>query len=252
MALGTSVKAVIEKHSAKVGLGFPAISKMELFVTLYDCDKEPHLRCCRGPWSARGYKFSFCIDHHINFPCLQKKLCHCFFYLLQRFVHQWYIFFSEKLIRTFRSFKFFHQQTSFFRTSFNIIWKNDFLHKSWESGKDWFWPFEPIWKLKTTFCKYWTSIQYWEHEGKTKITRRKNHSYTWSFYWVTTWILLFSGSNETWEFLGIFPCEGGGRGRSSAKSIVCIGVSTPAPSKTPSRFFLPTPLKLVNYPRPPF
>ena len=129
------------------------------------------------------------------------------------------------MIRTFRSFKFFHQQTSFFRTSFNIIWKNDFLHKSWESGKDWFWPFEPIWKLKTTFCKYWTSIQYWEHEGKTKITRRKNHSYTWSFYWVTTWILLFSGSNETWEFLGIFPCEGGGRGRSSAKSIVCIGVS---------------------------
>ena len=81
MALGTSVKAAIGNHSAKVGLGSPAISKMELFVTLYDCYKEPHLRCCRGPWSTREYKFSFCIDHHNNFPCLQKKLCYSFFLL---------------------------------------------------------------------------------------------------------------------------------------------------------------------------
>ena len=95
MALGTSVEAAIDKYSAKVGLGSPAISKMELFVTLYDCHKELHLRCCRGPWSARGYKFSFCIDHHVNFPCLQKKLCHYFFYFLWRFVHQWYIFFLK-------------------------------------------------------------------------------------------------------------------------------------------------------------
>ena len=49
MALGTSVKAAIEKYSAKVGLGSPAISKMELFLTLYDSHKELHLRCCRGP-----------------------------------------------------------------------------------------------------------------------------------------------------------------------------------------------------------
>ena len=37
MTLGASVKAAIEKYSAKVGLGSPAISKMELFVTLFDC-----------------------------------------------------------------------------------------------------------------------------------------------------------------------------------------------------------------------
>ena len=40
MALGTSVKAAIEKYSAKVGLGSPAISKMEVFVTLYDSQKN--------------------------------------------------------------------------------------------------------------------------------------------------------------------------------------------------------------------
>ena len=39
MALGTSVEAAIEKYSAKVGLGSPAISKMELFVA-HDCHKE--------------------------------------------------------------------------------------------------------------------------------------------------------------------------------------------------------------------
>ena len=49
MALGTSLEAAIEKYSDKVGLGSPAISKMELFVTLYDCHKELHLICCRGP-----------------------------------------------------------------------------------------------------------------------------------------------------------------------------------------------------------
>ena len=101
MALGTSVEAAIEKYSAKVGLGFPAISKMELFVTLtlYDCHKELHLRCCRGPWSARGYKLSFYIDHHVNFPCLQKKITtfffFFFFFILWGFVHQWYIFFLK-------------------------------------------------------------------------------------------------------------------------------------------------------------
>ena len=33
----------------------------------------------------------------------------------------------------------------------------------WESDEEWFWPFEPFLKLKTTFCIYWTSI-------KTKIS----------------------------------------------------------------------------------
>ena len=49
IALGTSLEAAIEKYSARVGLRFPAISKMELFVTIQDCHKELHLRCCRGP-----------------------------------------------------------------------------------------------------------------------------------------------------------------------------------------------------------
>ena len=29
----------------------------------------------------------------------------------------------------------------------------------WESEEEWFWPFETFSKLKTTFCKYWTSIK---------------------------------------------------------------------------------------------
>ena len=44
IALGAYLEAAIDKYSAKVGLGSPAISKMELFVTLYDCHKELHLR----------------------------------------------------------------------------------------------------------------------------------------------------------------------------------------------------------------
>ena len=40
MALSTCVEAAIEKYSAKVALGSPAISKMELFVTLYDSQKN--------------------------------------------------------------------------------------------------------------------------------------------------------------------------------------------------------------------
>ena len=53
-ALGTSVEAAIEKSSAEVyDLGSPAISKMELFETLYDCHKKLHLRCCSGPCSTK-------------------------------------------------------------------------------------------------------------------------------------------------------------------------------------------------------
>ena len=40
MALGTSVEVAIEKHSAKVGLGSPAISKMELFVAYMTVTKN--------------------------------------------------------------------------------------------------------------------------------------------------------------------------------------------------------------------
>ena len=49
MALDTSVEAAIETYSSKAGLGSPVISRMELFVALYDCHKELHLRCCRDP-----------------------------------------------------------------------------------------------------------------------------------------------------------------------------------------------------------
>ena len=96
MALGTSFWATIEKYSVKVSLGSLAISKMELFATLYDCHRELHLRYCRGPWSARGYESSFCIDHQVSFPCLPKKLCHYCFYFSWRFVHHWYIFLWKK------------------------------------------------------------------------------------------------------------------------------------------------------------
>ena len=36
-------------------------------------------------------------------------------------------------------------------------WGN-FLIGRWDS-QEWFWSFEHFWKLKTTFCKYWTSIK---------------------------------------------------------------------------------------------
>ena len=104
MALGTCVEAAMKKYSAKVGLGSSIISRMELFVRLYDCHKELLLKCCRDPWSDWGYKLSFCIDHHINFPCLQIKLCH---YFILRFVEVCpsVIFFSEKLINDYSSLK---------------------------------------------------------------------------------------------------------------------------------------------------
>ena len=223
MSLVKSVEAAIEKYSAKVNLGSSEISKMELFVTLYDCHKELHLRCCRGPWSARGYKLSFCIDQHVKFPCLQKKLCHYFFYVLWRFVHQWYIFFSEKLIN-----------------------KNDFRHERWESEKAWFWPFEPIWKLKTKFCKYWTSIKFsTECINVKKITQEQWLQLKMKFLLGCNMKMLFNGSNEIRGFLGFFPRGGGGRSKFSARrSIVCTGVSPPLKNTTSSNWQL-------SKPRPP-
>ena len=74
MALGTNLEAAIESYSTKVGIEPAAISKKELFVTLCDCLNELHIRCCRSPRSACGFKFSFCIDNKI------KKLYLYFFY----------------------------------------------------------------------------------------------------------------------------------------------------------------------------
>ena len=178
MALGTSMEAAIEKYSAKFGLGSPAIPKMELFVTLYDCHKELYLRCCRGPWSVRGYKFSFCIDHHVNFPCLQKKLCHYFFDSLWRFLISDIFFWKVdklELLEVLRSFYISrHDFSQIFRTSFNIICKNNFRHERWESDEDWFWPFEPISKLKTTY-KYWASIKFGTASMKLKQKRHRSN-----------------------------------------------------------------------------
>ena len=51
---------------------------------------------------------------------------------------------------------------------FQIMWKGrrdgkfawgGFSIGRWESKKKWFWSFEPLSKLKMTFCKYWTLIK---------------------------------------------------------------------------------------------
>ena len=71
MALGTSVEAATEKYSAKVGLGAPVISKMELFVTLYDCHKELHHRCCKTlPLESKERKVRGVREGVENFPIL--------------------------------------------------------------------------------------------------------------------------------------------------------------------------------------
>ena len=100
MAVDTSVEAAIEKCYAKIqDLGSPAISKMELLVTLYDCHKELHLRCCSGRSSTRRYKLSFCIDHCVNFPCLQKNFATIFLLFVEVCPSVIYFFFSEKMIK---------------------------------------------------------------------------------------------------------------------------------------------------------
>ena len=76
----------------------------------------------------------------------------------------------------------------------------------WEYEEERFWPFEPFSKLKTTFCRCWTSIKikigmtcvYREHEVKIKWYRSNDSSSKWSFYWVMTWQLLFSGRINLW------------------------------------------------------
>ena len=35
----------------------------------------------------------------------------------------------------------------------------DFFTGWWDSEEEWFWRFEPFSKLKTAFCKYWTSTE---------------------------------------------------------------------------------------------
>ena len=123
-------------------------------------------------------KFSFCIDHHVNFPCLQKKLCHYFFDSLWRFLISDIFFWKVdklELLEVLRSFDISrHDFSQIFRTSFNIICKNNFRHERWESDEDWFWPFEPISKLKTTY-KYWASIKFGTASMKLKQKRHRSN-----------------------------------------------------------------------------
>ena len=82
----------------------------------------------------------------------------------------------------------------------------------WWESHEWFWPIKSFSKLKTSFCKYWTSIKikicmaclYKDYEVKWRWNRR-NGCFYWRFYLVTKWNLLFSERNE--PFLGeeIFP-----------------------------------------------
>ena len=62
---------------------------------------------------------------------------------------------SSKLHEPVRNFSYPCKNTQILLGVWVIGW--------WESDKEWFWPFEHLWKLKTTFCIYWTSI-------KTKIS----------------------------------------------------------------------------------
>ena len=41
----------------------------------------------------------------------------------------------------------------------NFDEESDFFVGWWKSVQEWFWPFKPFSKLKTPFCKYWTSIK---------------------------------------------------------------------------------------------
>ena len=50
------------------------------------------------------------------------------------------------------------QENPFNRGIGNFAGGNFFI-EWWESDKEWFWTFEPFSKLKTRFCKYWTSIK---------------------------------------------------------------------------------------------
>ena len=57
----------------------------------------------------------------------------------------------------------------------------DFCVGWWEPEEEWFWPFKPFSKLKTTFCKYWTLIKikislacvYKEYEVKVKMVQEQ-------------------------------------------------------------------------------
>ena len=81
----------------------------------------------------------------------------------------------------------------------------DFLIGRWKSVGEWFWPFKPIARLKTT-SKYWTLIKpklAWpvctnSIKLKWRWYKSNNYSEKWSFSLVITWKLLFSGGIKIW------------------------------------------------------
>ena len=71
----------------------------------------------------------------------------------------------------------------------------------WESDKEWFCTSEPFSKLKTRFCKYWTSIKikisttcmYRDYKFEIKMVQEQWLQQKWSLYGVLIWKLLSRG-----------------------------------------------------------
>ena len=80
--------------------------------------------------------------------------------------------------------------------------RENFFTRPWEPEEEWFWAFEPFAELKTASFKIKISITcvHKEHEIKTKRYRSNDYSYKWSFHWVITWKLLFSGEDGRINF----------------------------------------------------
>ena len=76
----------------------------------------------------------------------------------------------------------------------------------WESDKEWFCTFEPSSKLKTGFCKYWTSIQikismtcmYKDYKFEIKMVQEQWLQQKWSLYGARIWKLLSRGGTKLW------------------------------------------------------
>ena len=87
MALDTSLEAAIEKHSTKVGLGPPAISKMELFLTL-TVTKNSISDAAGVLDLPADINSLFVLMAMLTFRAYKKKLYHYFFYFLWSFKYQ--------------------------------------------------------------------------------------------------------------------------------------------------------------------
>ena len=82
----------------------------------------------------------------------------------------------------------------------------DFFTRWWEPEEEWFLRFENFWKLKTTFCEYWTSIKIKiimicvseEYEIKTKMVQEQwlQLKMTFLFFFIgLNWLLVGGNKN---------------------------------------------------------